>query len=165
MGERTLYMDDGVQAFVVNDGTGTAYVDPENAELVLTSGDEVTVDAGDEPPASVREFLDRETDVDPVSRRRRRYTEVRIGVGDPVLVAGQATPESAAGLDGQADPGPAEGPGGRTTTTITEAGDAQRFYVTDDTDKGLGRRLVEEALTSFLVASLLLAFAYYLLFV
>lgn len=152
MAYRTLYMDDGFGSFVVDDGTGTAYVDPTGADLVMESGDEVTVDGGEDPPARVREFLERETDVDPIGRRERRYTEVRVGVGDPVYVAGQADPRPVDGLEASA------------TTAITERGDAPRFYVTDDPDTGLGRRLLGEALTSFLMAGILLAIAYFLAF-
>lgn len=146
----TRYLDDGYRPFVVDDDTGTAFVDPDGAELLLTSGDEVVVDAGEQPPAHVREFLDRETDLDPVDSRRRRYREVRIGVGDPVRVAGQADPDAARDLD---EP---------TTTAITERGDAPRFYVTDDPDRSLGRNLVSEAFVAFLAAAILLSVAYFL---
>lgn len=146
-------MDDGHGPFVVDDGTGTAYVDPEDAELLLKSGDEFVVDAGEEPPPRVREFLERETDIAPVdSKRSRRYTEARIGVGDPVLVAGQADPDA---LDDPDEP---------TTTAIAGRGDAPRFYLTDDPDHGLGRRLAGEAFTAFLASAILLAIAYLLLF-
>lgn len=146
----TRYTDDGYRPFVVDDDTGTAFVDPDGADLLLTSGDEVVVDAGEEPPAHVREFLARETDFDPVDSRRRRYREVRIGVGDSVRVAGQADPDAALGLDEPA------------TTAVTERGDAPRFYVTDDPDRGLGRNLVSEAFGSFLAAAILLGIAYFL---
>lgn len=152
MAYRTLYVDDGFGPFLVDDGTGIAYVDPTGAELVMKSGDEVAVGGGDDPPAHVREFLERETDVDPVGRRRRRYKEVRIGVGESVYVAGQADPEPFDGLD---EP---------VTAAITERGDAPRFYVSDDPDTGLGRRLLGEALTSFVLAGILLAIAYFLAF-
>jgi hypothetical protein len=148
MGKTTKYIEDGYESFVVDDDTGVAYVDPDGADLLLTSGDEVTVEGGEEPPAYVREFLDRETDLDPVHRRTRRYKEVRIGVGDPVLVAGQASP------DGIGDRG--------TTTAITERGDGPRFYVTDDPGHGLGRRLLNEAFVFFLIAAILFTVAYFL---
>ncbi len=147
----TRYVDDGYRPFVVDDDTGTAFVDPDGAELLLTSGDEVVVDAGEEPPAHVREFLARETDIDPVdSRRRRRYREVRIGVGDSVRVAGQADPDAVHDID---EP---------VTTAVTERGDAPRFYVTDDPDRSLGRNLLSEAFGSFLAAAILLGIAYFL---
>lgn len=149
MGKTTKYIEDGYESFVVDDDTGVAFVDPDGADLLLTSGDEVTVEGGEEPPAYVREFLDRETDLDPVHRRTRRYKEVRIGVGDPVLVAGQASPDAARDLDGVA-------------TAITESGDAPRFYITDDPDHGLGRRLINEAFVFFLIAAILFTVAYFL---
>lgn len=124
-------------------------VDPDGADLLLTSGEEVEVDANEEPPDHVREFLERETDLDPVSRRHRRYKEVRIGTGNSVLVAGQADPDG----------------GDRSVTAaITEKGDTPRFYVTDDPDTGLDRRLLQEAFVSFLAAGFRLAIAYWLLF-
>lgn len=147
MAETTRYADGEHVPFLVDDETGTAYVDPDGAELLLTSGDEVVVEGGEEPPAHVREFLDRETPLDAVDPRERRYKEVRIGVGDPVLVAGQAD---------------SDGAGDGATTAITERGDAPRFYVTDDPDHGLASRFVREALVYFLVAAILLAVAYFL---
>lgn len=150
MAETTRYADGERTAFLVDDGTGRAYVDPEEAELLLTSGDEVVVEADEEPPARIREFVERETDLEAVSRRRRRYKEVRIGVGDRTLVAGSADP------DGTPDVHE------RVTTAIVERGDAPRFYVTDDPDRGLGRRLQREAFGYFLAAAILLATTYYL---
>ena len=148
MGKSTRYTAGEHVPFVVDDDTGTAYVDPDDAEIVLSSGDEVTVPAGEEPPAHVGEFLDQETNLEPVSSHERRYMETRIAVGDPVLVAGQADPDADDGFD---EP---------TTIAITERGDAPRFYVTDDPDHGLSSRLVREALVYFLVAAFLLALAY-----
>ena len=124
---------------------------PVGPEVLLTSGDEATVEGGEEPPAHVREFLERETDHPPVDSRERRFKEVRIDVDEPVLVAGQADPDVAADLD---EP---------TTTAIAECGDAPRFYVTDNPDRGLGSWLVREAFVYFLVAAILLAIAYSLL--
>lgn len=147
----TRHSDDGYRPFVVDDDTGTALVDPDAADLLLTSSDEVVVDAGEEPPAHVREFLERETDLPIVdSKRRRRYKEVRIGVGDAVRVAGQADPDAAHDLDES------------VTTAVTERGDAPRFYVTDDPDRSLGRNLLSEAFGSFLAAAILLGIAYFL---
>jgi len=153
MAEPTRYIEDGVRPFVVEDDTGTAYVDPDGAELLLTSGDEVGVAANEEPPPYIREFVERETDLDPVGSRKRRYKEVRIDVGGPVLAAGHADPAATDGADGSA------------TTAITEQGDAPRFYVTDDPDTGLGRRLLWEAFVAFLAAAILLAIAYWLIFI
>lgn len=147
------------QAFLVDDETGVAYVDPDGAEVMLTSGDETIVEGGEPPPAEIREFLDRETDlgeaeetvgpIDP-GTRDRRYKEVRIDVGEPVLVAGHADRDGSDRFD---EP---------VSTTITKRGDAPRFYVTDDPDSSLTRRLLSEAVVSFLAAGILLAIAYWL---
>lgn len=144
------YVDDGARPFRVEDGTGTAYVDPDGSALLLTSGEEITVGAGEEPPARVREFLDRETNLEAVDSRRRRYKAVRIEPGDPVLVAGATDPD---GADAPADP---------ATTAIGDGPDAPRFYATDDPDHGLGSRLVREILGYALAAAVLFASASYL---
>lgn len=147
MAERTKHRDDEFGPFLVDDGTGTAYVDPSDADLVLKSGDEYIVEGGEEPPPFIREFVDRETSIDPVGRRKRWYREYRVDVGEDVRVAGQADPHAAP--DG----------GAPVTTGFVEAGDAPKFFVTDDVDLDLGKRLRQEALVYFLIAAVLLGFS------
>lgn len=146
----TRYADDDAVPFLVDDGTGRAYVDPDGADLVLSSGDEVVVEAGETPPENISRFLERETSLGEVGSRRRRYKEARIAVGDPILVAGHADP-SATPDDHAA------------TSSITAGGDAStRFYVTDDPSQGVTRRLLQEVLVYLLVALLLFSAAGYL---
>lgn len=149
---RGQYTDEAHCPFIVDDGTGTAYVDPEDAELMLKDGDEFTVEPGEEPPPRIREFLERETNVTPVdSKRRRKYTETRIGIGDDVLVTGQTDPDAVSDLEQS------------VTTVIAARGDAPRFYITDDLDSGVGGRLAREAFGSFLAAAILLGIAFFML--
>lgn len=153
MSEITKYRDSEFEPFVLDDGTGTAYVDPTDAELLLENDREVSVDDGDHPPPYVAEFLDRETDVDPVGRHTRHYRESRLDVGEDVRVGGQADPDAVPALD---DP---------PRTAVVAAGDAPKFLVSDDADVGLGRRLLHEASLYFLVAAICLGISYFLLFV
>lgn len=152
MATTTKYRDADFEPFVLDDGTGTAYVDPSDADLLLSDDVEITVAAGEEPQAVVREFLERETSVEPVGRYERQYTEARLDVDAAVSVGGQADPDVAAALEEPA------------TTAVVAAGDAPTFLVSDDPDLGLGGRLLQEAFVYFLVAAICLAIAYVLLF-
>ena len=144
----TKYSDKEFGPFLVDDGTGTAYVNPENADLVLTSGDKYTVEGGEDPPAFISEFLERETDVDTVGRYEREYEEVRVDVDEQVRVAAETDPDSNVDIE---EP---------VMTAILDAGDAPKFLVTDDTDRGLGSRMLHEALFTFLAAGILFALSY-----
>jgi hypothetical protein len=152
MSKTTIYHDSDFEPFFVDDGTGTAYVDPGNADLLLTDNEEITVDGGVEPPTFVREFLDRETSVDPVAGVERQYTEARLDVDGQVRVGGQADPDAAPSL-----PEP-------VTTAVIAAGDAPKFLISDDPNVGLGRRLLHEAFMNFLIAAICLGIAYFFLF-
>ncbi|WP_284011003.1 hypothetical protein [Haloarcula pelagica] len=152
MGRNTKYSATEFEPFVLDDGTGTAYIEPSDADVVLTSGDEFEVEGGDHPPAFIGEFLDRETSVQPVASRKRWYREYRIDADGAVRVAGHA------GVDAASAPDEA------VTTAVVDAGDAPKFVVTDDPDLGLGKRMRQEALGNFLVGGILLVFAYFLLF-
>jgi hypothetical protein len=134
--------------FLVDDDTGTAYVDPANADLVLTTGDEYTVEGGEDPPAFIREYLERETDVDPVGEYKRRYKEYRLDVDEQVRVAGETDPDGTPDL---AEP---------VTTAILDDGEAPKFFVTDETDRDLGSRMRQEAFLYFLIAAVLFAFSF-----
>ena len=144
----TKYSDKEFGPFLVDDGTGTAYVDPENADLVLTSGDKYTVEGGEDPPPFISEFLERETDVDTVGRYKRQYMEVRVDVDEQVRVAGETDPDSNVDIE---EP---------VMTAILDDGDAPKFLVTDDTDLDLGSRMRQEALVYFLIAGVLFAFSF-----
>lgn len=65
--------------FYLDDGTGWILVEP-HPDVEYTLGDEprIDVDAGDEPPAPVRRFLEREG-VAPVARRLGSFLTVQIG--------------------------------------------------------------------------------------
>jgi hypothetical protein len=147
MGWITKHSDQAFGPFVVDDGTGTAYVDPANADVVLTSGDEYTVEGGEDPPAFIREFLERETDVDPVGRHKRRYKEYRVDVDEPVRVAGETDPDSTGDAEESVQ------------TALLDAGAAPKFLVTDDADLDLCSRMRQEAFLYFLIAGVLFAFA------
>ena len=144
----TKYSDKEFSPFLVDDGTGTAYVDPENADLVLTSGDKYTVEGGEDPPPFISEFLERETDVDTVGRYERQYMEVRVDVDEQVRVAAETDPDSNVEIE---EP---------VMTAILDGGDAPKFLVTDDTDLDLGSRMRQEALVYFLIAGVLFAFSF-----
>lgn len=144
----TKYSDKEFGPFLVDDGTGTAYVDPENADLVLTSGDKYTVEGGEDPPPFISEFLERETDVDTVGRYERQYMEVRVDVDEQVRVAAETDPDSNVEIE---EP---------VMTAILDGGDAPKFLVTDDTDLDLGSRMRQEALVYFLIAGVLFAFSF-----
>ena len=147
MGSTKKYFDKEFGPFLVDDGTGTAYVDPENADLLLTSGDKYTVEGGEEPPAFISEFLERETNVNTVGRYEREYKEVRVDLDEQVRVAGETDPDSNVDIE---EP---------VMTAILNAGDAPKFLVTDDTDLDLGSRMRQEALLYFLFGGILLAFS------
>jgi len=144
----TKHSDQEFGPFIVDDGTGTAYVDPTNADLVLTSGDEYSVEGGEDPPEFISGFLKQETKVDPVGRYKRRYKEYRVDLDEQVRVAGETNPDSN---------GDAEEP---VMTAIQDDGSAPKFLVTDDTDLDLGSRMRQEALTYFLIGGTLLAFSF-----
>lgn len=134
--------------FLVDDDTGTAYVDPANADVVLTTGDEYNVEGGEEPPAFIREYLKRETDVDTVGQYKRRYKEYRLDVDEQVRVAGETDPDGTPDL---AEP---------VTTAILDDGEAPKFLVTDDIELDLGSRMRQEAFLNFLIAAVLFAFSF-----
>jgi hypothetical protein len=125
----TKHRDQEFGPFIVDDGTGAACVDPANADLVLTSGDEYPVEGGEDPPTFISEFLERETDIDTVGRYKRRYREVRLDLDEQVRVAGETDPDSNVDLE---EP---------VMTAVLDDGDAPKFLVTDDTDLDLGSRM------------------------
>jgi hypothetical protein len=147
MPEITKHSDREFEPFVVDDGTGAAYVDPESAELMLESGDEFTVEGGEEPPAFVREFVEHETSIDPVGEHKRWYREFRLDVDEEARVAGEADPDAVALEES-------------VTTAVVAAGDAPKFFVADDADLDLGQRMRQEALIYFVIAGTLFAFSY-----
>lgn len=153
MGRITKHSESAIEPFVLDDGTGTAYVDPSNADVVLASDDEFEVEGGRQPPAFIEEFLEHETSVNPVGKHKRWYQEYRIELDGDVRVAGQADADAVPTVD---DP---------VTTAVVAAGDAPKFLVTDDPDLGLGKRMLQEAFVYFLMSGVLFAFAYIMLFV
>ncbi|MFB6106325.1 MAG: hypothetical protein ABEJ70_05065 [Halobacteriaceae archaeon] len=142
------HVESDFEPFVLDDGTGTAYVDPGDADLLLSEDARTEVDRGEEPPTFVRTYLTRETDLDLVGNRERRYTEARLDIDGQVRISGQADPDAAPALD---DP---------VTTAVVRAGDAPKFLVSDDPDLGLGRRLRQEAVVYLFLAAVCLAVAY-----
>ncbi|MFB6184868.1 MAG: hypothetical protein ABEI96_09965 [Haloarculaceae archaeon] len=136
----TKHTDADFQPFVLDDGTGTVYVDPSDGDLLVSEDEEIVVDPGDDPPEFVREYLIRETDVDPVGQTERKYREARLEIDDQVRVSGHADPDAAPALD---EP---------VTTAVVTAGEAPKFLISDDVDLGLRRRLLREATVYFLLA-------------
>jgi hypothetical protein len=139
MGWTTKHRDKEFGPFLVDDGPSTAYVDPANADLVLTSGEEYTVEGGEEPPTFIREFLERSTEVDPVGQHKREYTEARLDLKEEVRVAGDSDPDSSDLVEES------------VTTAIRDDGDAPKFLVTDDVDLDLGSRMRQEARNYFIM--------------
>lgn len=101
----TVYERNDSVPFVVEDGTGEVRVDPTNSEthLNLELWRE-RVGGGEEPPDSVRRFLEREEEVDAAGNyslgsldfgQRRRYSEGAVEPGDDVYVLGRASEEDA----------------------------------------------------------------------
>lgn len=140
---RGTYLDGGMEPFLLDDETGTVYVDPENAEMSMASGDVVELGRNEEPPAWIRDFAEREPDVDPVHKYRREFIERRIEPGDTVYVAGQV---SRVGETADTD----------AVATLTDGPDTPRFFVSDDPDYGIGGKLLGEALVAFLIAGLVI---------
>lgn len=153
MARRTKYSETEFGPFVLDDRTGSVYVDPSDADVVLTSGDEFEVEGGTHPPEFVAEYVEQQTPASPVGNRKRWYQEYRIDVDGEVRVAGGTNPDEVPALDGPLH------------TAVVDAGGAPKFVVTDDHDLGLGRRMVQEAFGNLLIAGILLVFAYVLLFV
>lgn len=149
MGEVTEYWEDASVPFVVDDGTATAYVDPDGAEIKLSVQMEVTVEGGDEPPERIRAFLERETEMDTVHSRKRWFREHRIEAGDDVHVAGVADLDAV--------------PDDVDEATVALVGDgATRFFVSDEPSHGLRDQLLREAFTAFFGAAFLFGFAWFL---
>lgn len=148
MGDATIFHDSAFGPFIVDDQTGTAYVDPADADLVLTEPETYSVDAGEEPPSFIREFIERETSVEAIGDHPRRFEEYRLDVGESARVAGETDPDLATDIEGT------------HTTAIVSAGRAPKFFVTDDAALDLGKRMRQEALVRFLAGGVLLAMSY-----
>lgn len=101
--------EDECRPFLVENGTGSVWVDPTDADFHLEMEYEATLDPGENPPDEIRRLesdsptnagdgsesissaAEPETGV--VSREdRRRYREYRLDVGDSVDLFGEATP-------------------------------------------------------------------------
>lgn len=103
----TIDEGSGGVPFVVDDGTGRVPVDPGGADLRFTAH-EVRVDAGEEPPASIGEYVAESDAVDPNDDtldlkilelnvgNDQRFTEYRLDPGETVHVYGSVgRPEQA----------------------------------------------------------------------
>jgi len=74
--------------FLLDDGTGSALVDPAGGNRHLSRSETFEVGKGASPPSRVRRFLESHPDLDATSDRRRRYRESRLEPGDDVHVFG-----------------------------------------------------------------------------
>lgn len=89
----TLDHDTWVTDFYLDDGTGRVLVEPEITAKFEISEKHTTrfdVHESQSEPPGVAEFLEQGTDVDPTSRRRRKYVEKIIPPGESVYVLGSA---------------------------------------------------------------------------
>lgn len=130
----TIYDQETVRPFLVDDGTGEVRVEPpEDASLRLREST-TTVDGDEQPPDNVRRFVEAFDGVDPATKdedrllasgERRRYREGSIEPGDDVYVFGEAV-ESEAGW-------------GADAYEVTGGADVGRFVLSD---------MAEEELTS-----------------
>ncbi len=95
--KRWVELDGGKQwvPFLVEDDTGAVMVDPNDAteefELDVTH----TVYKGEEPPPKIKDFVNRNPNLRPLSQshrraRRRRYSETFIAPGDDLYIFGKA---------------------------------------------------------------------------
>jgi len=83
------YGEANSRAFLVEDNTGTAWVDPTSAEFDLAIEERIEVEAGERPPAPLRRILEQQTKLDVVNdHENRRFTEYRLDDGEDVHVAG-----------------------------------------------------------------------------
>lgn len=91
MGRRSSWVpvDHGGDAvrFAVDDGSGSALVDPGGARLDLRDTERVRVDEGEAPPPAAGELVERVDAVD--EDDRVRFTERRLAPGDTVYVLGE----------------------------------------------------------------------------
>lgn len=89
----TLDQDTWVTEFYLDDGTGRILVEPlvsAKFEISDEHTTRITVREGQSEPPEVAEFLEQGTDVDPTTRRRRKYVEKVLPPGETVYVLGGA---------------------------------------------------------------------------
>lgn len=117
--------------FLLEDDTGAVLVDPAGATLQMETTSRIRVDAEEQPPEPIAEFLDSTEWLDTDTLRTRRYIESRIDPGDEVHVYGPVrevghSVDLPAGVDavvGASDPH--EGP--VDVTNLTVSGIVDRF--------------------------------------
>lgn len=150
----TLDQDTWVTEFYLDDGTGKILVDPEVSakyEISDKHTSTFTVPEGSTEPGPIAEFLRQETDVDPASHRKRRYTQAVIPPGETVYVLG--------GAEVQAD---AEGREEKSLV-IRRDGGSDRFVISDMTEERLTTTLSRRAPLQILLGLGLSTLALYLL--
>jgi hypothetical protein len=161
----TEYSQSNSRPFLLEDGTGTAWVDPTDAEFHMPVMDRVERDAGEEPPERFHEALTdgggatpggREADaVVPVGddggtsvvddHHRRRYPEYRLDPGEEVSVDGEARPAP--------DPGATDGD---PELAIGDGDSIPAYTISTDEDRDVGNELLQRAVGPILIGTLLL---------
>lgn len=86
----TVEYGDGGVPFFVDDGTGRVCVDPAGGDLRLGEEHTVAVDADEDIPAAIRDFVVDRPDV-ALGGDDRRFVESHVAPGDPVVVLGVAS--------------------------------------------------------------------------
>jgi hypothetical protein len=151
--------------FVVEDGSGTAWVDPTDAEFHMDLEESVELDAGDEPPERFRQAL---TDGGPATGsgrgrdataygngslpvvaegKRRRFQEFRLVGGQEVHLSAEThrVPEAAGGPD-------------RTpSVTLADGSSTPVFSVSTDADHDVDEALLSRAAGAILAGAVLVA--------
>jgi len=142
--------------FQLDDGTGTALVDPDGATLELTDTKTIEIDADETPPPGIDEYLERTEQVNGDIARKHRYIERRLEPGDDVHVFGpvQRTGHSAdmpGGVDAiigvtDADRGFTVGEDGLTELVDQIKTDTMRYVITPGEEKEAERHLLKQGL-------------------
>ena len=105
-GWKTIHEEKQAVPFIVDDGTGEVRVEPPSSseQQMLAELNREKVPGGQEPPETIREFVERESEIDETSNtsvgplslgERRRYSEGSIQPGEEVYVLGRAREEDA----------------------------------------------------------------------
>lgn len=151
--------------FVVEDGSGTAWVDPTDAEFHLDLEESVELDSGQEPPERFRRAL---TDGGPATEsgrgpdatvygnesvtavaenKRRRFQEFRLAEGQEVHVSAEThrVPEAAGGSDR------------RPSVTLADGSSTPVFSVSTDVDTDVDETLLSRAAGAILAGAVLVA--------
>lgn len=140
----TLTEGAGGVPFLVDDGTGTVPVDPAGADLRLEAHT-TRVDAGDEPPERIAEYVQQTDPVDPNDQtwdlgvlelhvgNDQRFLERRLDPGEDVYVYGSVAR-------------PAEAPAWGSDRVDAEIGGGNPFVVSDTSERKTAWRIARRPL-------------------